>query len=288
SRGGEEQPAEAQEDRLKRWAEDLGYANVRATHLVQSSPRFLIRRLTATEIPLDELPGDQTLGVEAANLSTDPQLLDAGPSIRATSSGQTLDVSLALHSLAKGAEPDAVAVSIDRWPLQERVEWGPLELGDRVSGTLDGAFDEKDLDLTLDLRPHDAALEVSGARLPLGDQSLPVLITGALSSPKVRVDYAEVQRTVTGAVTEAGRARLQEADARLREEQRKLEERVRQEAGEAAGDALGGFLDRARERVEQDGGEGEDPLSNLLPPGLLPGSGAGDDDGQAGGQGEGE
>ncbi|MEM7682217.1 MAG: hypothetical protein AAF288_09705 [Planctomycetota bacterium] len=269
---------EDEDDRLKRWADNLGYANVRASHLVQDAPRFLIRRLTASGIPLDELPEGQSLGVELTNLSTDPGVLEAGPSIRVFSSAQTVDLSLRLDSLASSALQDVVDAKVDRWPLRPDAKLGPLLLGESFSASVDGLFNEDALDLTLDLRPHDAALSISGNRLPLGEQALPVQIAGSLAAPSVDLNLDQVARSLGASVAETGRRALDDArgraEQRLEQERRKLQERLSEEAGaglgEAVGEAASGLLDDTAGGLLDRRTLREDPLTNLLPPGIAP------------------
>src|SRR5690606_9166169 len=102
--GAEDPAAPAEEslgDRLEREAVARGYRAVKADHLVTGAPTLLITELLAGQVRVKQLP-DETLDITGRNLSTQPGLVAAAPSITITSSRDTLGFSAQLGGATAG------------------------------------------------------------------------------------------------------------------------------------------------------------------------------------------
>jgi hypothetical protein len=81
----------------------MGYARVRASHLVQGAPTLTITELVAQKVRVAHLK-EETLDITATNLSTHPNLLGKAPRVTVSSSAGSLGADLKLGGL--GGESD--------------------------------------------------------------------------------------------------------------------------------------------------------------------------------------
>jgi len=243
-------------ERLQREADESGYANVVARHLVDGSPTLLISELRIEGLLSDALPGE-VLDVRAENLSTQPSLVDGAPhlSIKSGSGNLALDVGLgglsrrgagaaggsAGSATGASAGDDRVAFSLRALPV-DRIA-GELRVGGESpisGGTLDVALDGRwsgavgRLDLPLEVTLHDTTLRLAGREARVSRFMLPIGLRGPLDDLAISID----DEHLVEALQAAGAAEL---SRRVDEERDKLIEK----ASDKLDETLDGALDKA-------------------------------------------
>lgn len=243
---------ETLQERLERQARELGYARVRATHLIEDSPTFAMAELIAEKVRTRQFP-EETLDIVALNLSTHPSLMGQAPRITVRSSGDTFQFETFLASFDPTPGPNRLRVSYRDLPT------------DRVAGNLvidgttpirDGTID-LDFDGTWEARdgvqiqlPLVATLNNVTLSLPRMDSTridrltLPIGLEGSLDHPRVVVDEKRLADALVKAGASAAVEQLKDkaTDAISREVGDKLAPPVR--------DVLDGILGRPRQRQE--------------------------------------
>lgn len=236
----EERP-ETLPERLERQARELGYARVRATHLIEGSPTFAVRELIAEKVRTAHFP-DETLDIVARNLSTHPSLMGAAPQITIRSSGDTFTF-------------DTLLASFDPTPERNHLQLHYRGLRtDDVAGNLvidgtnpiQGGTIDLDFDGTWEIRdgvqinlPLIATLNHVTLSLPRIDSSLverltlPIGLEGSLDSPRILVD----EKLLADALVKAG------ASAAVQQLQDKAGDAISRELGGKLGEQGKGMLD---------------------------------------------
>lgn len=244
-------PDETLEERLEREIEELGYAGVRASHLLGEAPLLVVREVLAEGVVSTSLPGE-LLDIRILNLSTDPELVEGAPRLVIRSRSGALDLDVALGGPARpasentlrlawtGLSTDAVAARLSD-SLAERLAGGTLDL------SLDGRWQDNvigrlDLPLTVTLR--DVQLEVSGSQRAFSRLELPLALSGSLADLHVELDDDDLQQALRDGLEGELRSELdrrkQEAEDELRD---KLSDKLEEE--------LGGGLDPDADAQEQ-------------------------------------
>jgi hypothetical protein len=175
--------AESLQERLQRQARELGYARVRATHLIQGSPTFAVP--------------NETLSITARNLSTHPALLGKAPELRIASSGQTVQFATQLASFNPTPGSNSLSLSY-RGLSTDRVAAGLVVGGKQPvsGGTIDldlrGTWEVRNgvqVDLPLQATLKQVTLTVPNVEPTRVDQLvLPIGLVGSLDNPRIRVD----------------------------------------------------------------------------------------------------
>lgn len=218
-------------DRLEREAAARGYRAITADHLVTGAPTLLVTRLHAGEVRAAQVPGE-TLDVTAENLSTQPRLVAAAPSITITSSRDTLGFEARLGGASAAAATSSLAFHYRGIPVDEVAgslanDGGTPPL---AGGTLDlagsGAYHPGPgtIELPLEITLHDTTVSVGGRQTRLSRFVLPVGVAGPLDAPRLNIDQNQLGKIAAS----AGKAIL--------------EEKARDALGEKAGGLLEGFL----------------------------------------------
>ena len=183
-----------------------------------------------------QLP-EETLDVTGENLSTQPGLVPTAPSIRVTSSKDTLGFNAALGAAAAGSAPSTLAFHYRGLPV-DRVAGSLVREGGTpplAGGTLDlsgsGQFNPGPgtIDIPLDITLHDTTVSIGGRQTKLSQFTLPVGLAGPLDAPGLKVDQNQLGKIAAS----AGKAILQE--------------KAKDALSEKAGGILGGFLGGKKE-----------------------------------------
>lgn len=261
----EEAKEDSAKDRLRRWAERYGHADVRAAHLVEGSPSVLvkvadIKKLRAT------WPEDETLDIHATNLSTHPALAPDKPSITVKSSAQTFDMDLAIAPAAKANEQSVLKMTLRNQSIDKTL--ADLDLGSNstlTGGTwqaeIDGAWsDLVGLDLPLELVMQNTTLALPGIQ-PTPIERMPVEfgVIGAIDAPRLKLDHKQLMDSL---MQNAGQAVLNQYVGKASDE-------LKSKLGKALGDdvppELGGIFDKFlggkpdKDDKEEDGDSGDKP-----------------------------
>lgn len=195
---GEEQERESLRDRLEREAAALGYARVKASHLIEGAPQLTVGELLAEGVHTEALEGE-TLDLKARNISTHPNLLPEAPSISIKSSGNTLELGLELGSVSASAGRNRVDFAYRGLPVDDiagNLAGGGTQpiSGGTIDVTLQGTFQVGGgtfIDLPLQVTLHDTTITVAGAgSAPVEQLTLPLGLRGPLDNLRIRIDDA--------------------------------------------------------------------------------------------------
>lgn len=228
-------------ERLKREIALLGYANVRASHLVEGAPTLTITELIAQKVRMAELPGE-TIDIAATNLSTHPHLLGKTPEVTIRSSAGTLGADLKLASLGgsaqdnllnffyKGLATDKVASQL-KLGGQTPLQGGTMDISANGTWVTAGGVT---VNLPLQVQLHNATLSLPGGSPTKVDNFLlPIGVRGPLDNPRITVDDKQL-----------GNALLQAGVSRAKQEiTDKAKEKLSGEIGNKLGEQGKGLLD---------------------------------------------
>jgi uncharacterized protein (TIGR03546 family) len=236
----EERPESLQE-RLERQARELGYARVRATHLIEGAPTFAVSELIAEGVRTTRWP-DETLSIEARNLSTHPSLMGAAPQISIRSSGESLQFETRLASFDPAPERNQLRLHYRGLATDDIAGnlvidgTAPIQ-GGTIDLAFDGTWEVRDgvqislpllatlNNVTLSL-PHIDSTQIDQLTLPIG-------LEGSLDSPRITVD----EKLFADALVKAGAA------AAVQQLKDKAGETISREIGDKIGEQGKGVLD---------------------------------------------
>jgi uncharacterized protein (TIGR03546 family) len=250
--GDPQERPETLQERLEREVRELGYARVRATHLIHGSPTFAVRELIAEKVRARQFP-DETLDVVAMNLSTHPSLMEEAPRITIRSSRDTLHFDAYLGSFDPA--PGTNQVQFHYRGLATDQVAGNLVVNGRTpiqGGTIDldfnGTWQVQDgiqIQLPLIATLNDVTLTLPGVDSTSVQQlRLPIELEGSLDSPRILVN----EKLMGEALVKAG------ANAAARELKAKAGDVISREVGTRLGDqgkaALEGILGGQRRPKE--------------------------------------
>jgi uncharacterized protein (TIGR03546 family) len=278
---------EDEKDRLREWADRYGHADVRATHLVESSPTILVRDLRINKLRA-QWPDTETLDIHATNLSTHPELAPEKPRITVQSSAQTFDLNLAIAPRAWVDERSALKLTLRNQSIDQTLN--DLDVGSNTGFTggtwlagIDGQWsDLGGLDLPLTLVLQDTTLAMPGIE-PTPVERMPIAfgIVGPMDQPAIDIDYEQlVQFLKTNVGNAIVSQYLGKASGELKA---KLAEELGDEFSGQVGGLIGNLLGN-REKTEngdetdEDASEQDSDLGNRLRDGLGGILNRGDDD----------
>ena len=203
----EGQPAgETLRERLEREAQQLGYARVAASHLIEGSPQLSIGELVAGGIQSEAFAGE-TIDLHANNLSTQPYLMAESPKVSLTTSKKTLDFNLVIGTGSaggkstigftyKGLPADRVAGSLAAGGTKP-LSGGTIDV--ELSGTIDTTGGAT-IDLPLTITLHNTTIAVSGAgSAPIETMTLPLGLRGPIDNPRLFLDDSKLADALVAA-----------------------------------------------------------------------------------------
>lgn len=271
-----EEGKERLEDRIRRQIREHGYARVRADHLIDDAPTFVIYNLRAEGVRTAQLEGE-TLTITGRNLSTHPHLMDEPADIYVESSGETLLARASLVPRTLGGQ-STLQFRYIGLPVDTIAGWlrggAPMQ-----SGTVDidssGTWNAVDatIDLPLNITLRDTALSIGSSSPQQIDRlDLPLGVRGRIDNPLITFS----DQLLADALIEAGHRELAN---RLGSEADELIDRARDEIDDAIGDKIKDQIgDEIGNRLRDDAGNRiRDGLGGLL--GGNKGSTKDDDDG---------
>ncbi len=239
-------------EQLEARIRSLGYAHVRALHLVEGAPTVLVRKLEVPRLKTKQMP-EEMLMLEATNLSTHPNLVPEPPRISVASSGGTLKVDLTLGSVAGGAGNKLVFayrnLPVDTLAQHLTVGGTAPVSGGTMDVEMSGILSATDSDLPVSLTLKNTRLNLGGSTIPVSSLTIPVAVRGPMDNPMIKADTSALQ----SALLDAGK---KEAVNRLQSEAVK---QLGIEAGESDGSLedtadklLRGFLKKQSEPAKSD------------------------------------
>jgi uncharacterized protein (TIGR03546 family) len=251
---------ETRRERIAREIREKGYDQVIARHLIEDSPRLLIRDLTAERVRTRHLE-DDTLDITGQNLSTNPRLVPEAPRLSIRSSSGDLVFDLVLGAAAALQASNDLELVYRNLPSdvigrQLAISGEPPVSGGTFDFETSGRLSKIDSDLPLRVTLRNTTLTIPGVgQTDIDELTLPIGIRGAIDNPRVSFD----DRDLADALAAAGRREL---ESRLRQELSDriggdVEERVRDEIRDRVGDEA---EERVRDEVEE---RGRDLLDRL-------------------------
>lgn len=243
-------------EQLEARIRSLGYAHVRALHLVEGSPTVLVRKLEVPKLKTKQMP-EEMLSLEGTNLSTHPNLVPEAPEIRIASSGGTLKVDLVMGSAAGGTgnQLEFIYRNLPVDALAQHLTVGgttPVS-GGTMDIAMSGVLSDTDSNLPVSLTLNDTNLSVGGSVVPVSSLTIPVAVRGPMDNPMIKADTSALQSALLDAGKKEAVNRLQgEAAKQLGIESEESDGTLE----DTAGKLLGGFLKKQSEpeKKDDDGG----------------------------------
>lgn len=217
-------------------AQELGYANVTAEHLVTDSPRVLVRSLLVEGLSTRHEPGE-VFDLSGTSLSSHPALVPTPAVLQIESRSGRYSASYSgsgeLSITAAGLPVESIKASLSQRELLDALSGGTINLG--FEGTLDAGTVDGAITATI----QNATIQLPRVGPQLLDE-IPVMIrvTGPIDEPRLRVDSAALREATANAVKDAA------IDEGL--------ERVEQEIDKRVGDSLDGIVDEETKKKAKD------------------------------------
>lgn len=209
---------ETLEQRLRRLAAEQGYASVKATHLVEGAPTFLITELLAAGVTVSLLPGEK-LDLRARNLSTQPGLAGGAPELSITTASDRLGFNAKFNGLTAASGENTLAfhyraLPVDRVMQDLKVSGGTVLTGGTIDLSATGRYLSAGgaIDLPLQATLKDTTMNLGGRATKVSSFTLPIGLTGSLSNPRIKVDAKSLGdlalKAGTGALKEKAAEKL--------------------------------------------------------------------------------
>ncbi|MBL4576788.1 MAG: hypothetical protein JKY51_11970 [Opitutaceae bacterium] len=220
----------------------LGYAKVRAKHLITKTPTALIKSLTAAGITSTRLEGE-TFTLDGKNISTHPRLNSEAPEISILSDSGILAASLRFGFSPQQSDNHIQLTyknqSLDALAQQLKKDGKSLPFkGGTVDIFIDGTLSSTDSNLPVTLTLHNTTFSLGGRDTKIAELAIPVTIHGPIDNPSIKVDSSQFKNLFLS----AGKAELSN---RLSDELQKQlggESKEGQDGKDAVSNLLGGFL----------------------------------------------
>lgn len=210
SSGGEE---ESLKERLAKEIRDRGYSSVKAEHLTEGEPAFVLSKFEALGVINPYLDG-ATIDILGNQLSSHPRLLEGSPSITLDSSDDRLAVKMTLDpaGLANRFEAGFKKVNVDGFAAQLKSDGKPPLSGGTMDLKIGGVVGLLDSDMVLKAEFADSKMRVAGEEVSLDGVTLPLAIRGPIDSPSVKLESDFLKNV---AVSTAKRKFLEEVGDRV-------------------------------------------------------------------------
>ena len=241
------------EDWLQREVDRLGYAGVRATHLIDTAPTLLVRRIEATGVRRGgDGPFGELFDIVISSFSTQPTLVDEPPRLELAARDESLRIDISLGGLSRIATENDFDFVMRGLPAGLIVNQlvatdpSPFEGGSIDAGST-GRFRLRPvvgITAPLDVVLRDATIRIGGESATIRELPVRIDILGRLDDPAIMIDDRRLADALrdAGAEALASRAR-EEADEQVERGLDKLEAetgiRLPGELQDGIGDAIG-------------------------------------------------
>ncbi|MCG8524855.1 MAG: hypothetical protein MI748_00630 [Opitutales bacterium] len=194
-------PKKLLKEQIRQRADELGHAAVSADHLIEDSPRWLVRKIVVEELESDDIPGD-FINIVLENVSTEPHLVDGAPRVSLVNNIESLALDIAMGAISGEQTQNLIKGFLGDIPVESIIEnvkeEGGFPIKDGVLGlTIDGAFDLENLDLPVSIQLAEALIEVP----ELGETTIDFLksqdlirLKGSLSNPGFEINQEALQK----------------------------------------------------------------------------------------------
>ena len=227
-------------ERLAEQAKLLGYANVRAAHVLEDAPRFEIRHLEIQDIQA-EWPKDESITVTGDYLATEPLLASGVPALAIQSTSGTLNATVRPRG-GPNPQPATMDLTVAPQPLKgllaEKNSLEQLDLSQATFGLniQSAELDVQHLNLPMVFDLDGVVVDAGGEKMTLNDLPAPLTLSGQLGNPGMAFDtqafFAAVKEAGGDAALQAGLAKGLE----------KLNEETDGKLPAEVSDAIGGLL----------------------------------------------
>ncbi len=246
-----EQRRETLKERLAREVREKGYARVKAEHLIEGAPTFLISDLEALGVRAAQLEGE-VLDIRGTNLSTHPHLVEGQTDLEITSRSGNLEARTSIGAADSSLLLRYDGLDADTVGEQLTVMGDPPISGGTIDLLLDGAWSDQGvgtLDLPLRVTLNDTTLRLpgTGEEADVDEFTLPITLRGPIDNPAITID----DDALADALLQAG---ADELANRARDE---IDKAVGEEAGEAVNEATKRLRDMFPGRKKDDGDDGD-------------------------------
>jgi len=198
------------EEWLDREIQAQGRVHVSADHLIQGAPLLQIDRIHAPGTTTTLMP-DELLDIDLRNISTQPHLVEAGPSLGIESESGNMELALALNGASAGGGTNHLRLVLTDLPAEDlagslealtgKVRGGKVDL--RVEGDIEnrnGAWIDFPVAITL----KDSSVRFSGREIPIDRLDVPVQLRGPIDDLDINVN----QDTLVASITKAAAGAL--------------------------------------------------------------------------------
>jgi hypothetical protein len=199
SKGG---PTRSQQ--LRQRINELGYAHVTASHLIDNVPMVTIGQLVADRVQAVQVQG-MMLDIHGRNLSTQPNLLgdSAELTVHSDTGGLELDVTVAGRNTDPHTNHLTLAyrgIPVDEITKNVRFVGGPPISGGTVDISATGEFQGGIVDMDMNVTLNDTKVDVPGAGTQDVDElDVPVGVKGPMDDPRLSVDPEALAKSLTKA-----------------------------------------------------------------------------------------
>jgi predicted RNase H-like HicB family nuclease len=239
-------------DQLEAWLEaqiaSSGYVKLKDASLVTDSPSFSLALFETSKARISYFP-EETIDIVLENVSTQPWLVSAIPTVKAKTSQKSLDFYLSLAGITKAGGESDVSINLKNLDaskilsqmvpsISEKVQGGKLDFSS--VGTMKnkgGAW----LNLPVDINLRDAEIQIGGDPVEIDSLKIPFTLEGAMDNPGVSVDQDKLQTALTDLAGQVAKSKAKAAiKAKINEyiPQEKLNQLVPEGMGEKAGEVL--------------------------------------------------
>jgi uncharacterized protein (TIGR03546 family) len=252
-----QEQSESLRERLEREVREKGYTEVAASHLIEGSPLITVIELVAEKVRTSQIEGE-TLDIRGGHLSTQPHLLDQGPSLSVKSSGGSLDFGVELGSASKSRGESQVALRYAGLPVDKVASQLPAVQNQPpiAGGTMDLSLEGRlwtsptaSIDMPLTVTLHNTTVSVPQAgQAPVEKLILPLQLRGPIDNPRITLSDDVLANALkqAGAELLASKVRAETDKATEKavgELTKKLDDKVGDQVGKEIGGKAKGLLE---------------------------------------------
>ncbi|MDE0888713.1 MAG: hypothetical protein OSA40_04555 [Phycisphaerales bacterium] len=212
-----------------------GYAGVRATHLIDETPTFLVRRIEALGVRStpDPAAAPLTYDIVLESLSTQPLLVEEPPSCSFVSSDDSINLAIRLGRLSSAPTENQFDFTVRRMEagriVNQLVSTDPPPFsGGTIDAEMAGVFTLRpkvQIAAPLDVVLRDTTISIGGEQATIRELPVRIDILGRLDDPSILIDEVRLADALKAAGADLLAARAQEeADKQIGRGLKKLEE----------------------------------------------------------------
>ena len=217
---GEQSKSKDDPKRIAEAAKIYGYANIQSKFLIEKTPTLTIQKLLINHIKTN---AKSLLTLNAANLATEPALLNEPTVINVYTEDQSIDIKLVdFHQSSKNNTIDLKITDIPAEDLFDNINFNQgfdIEAKSYSINSL-GIWQIQDngtiaFNIPIQLALQKVVLKISGAQQQIEKLPLTLTLLGNLNAPVVQMDPHQLQKVVVDVGVSALKSRLKDQFAKL-------------------------------------------------------------------------